>query len=170
MLTIAKAVGVLFMPLSIVVVLLVLGLSQRRRWPRAGNLLAWFAVSVLVVLALPVTGQFLRSALEDSVEPLAAIDASLRSRAGAIVVLGGGRADAPEYGGDTVSQETIERLRYAVRLHRASGLPLLVTGGSDFGEAVSEGELMQRVLIEDFRVRAAWVESRSRNTYENALY
>jgi uncharacterized SAM-binding protein YcdF (DUF218 family) len=94
----------------------------------------------------------------------------LRNRAGAIVVLGGGRMLAPEYGGDTVSQDTTERLRYAVRLHRASGLPLLVTGGAVFGEVVSEGELMQQALLDDFRVRAAWVESRSRNTYENALY
>jgi uncharacterized SAM-binding protein YcdF (DUF218 family) len=171
MLTIAKAVGVLLTPPGIIVVLVVLGLLLQSRWRYFGTALLWGSVLALFVLSLPVTGYFLLHTLEGSVEPLSMTDTSLRERAQAIVVLGGGRADdAPEYGGDTVNDYTLERLRYAARLHRATGLPLLVTGGSVFGEPVSEAELMQESLVRDFQVRAAWVESRSRTTYENAVY
>ncbi len=46
------------------------------------------------------------------------------------MVLGGGRyRDAPEYGNDTVGEYTLVRLRYAAKLHRETGFPLLVTGG-----------------------------------------
>ncbi len=171
MLTIAKAVGALLTPPGIIVVLAVLGLILQRRWRYFGTALLWGSVVVLFILSLPVTGYFLLHTLESSVEPLSVTDTSLRERAQAIVVLGGGRTDdAPEYGGDTINESTLERLRYAVRLHRATGLPLLVTGGSVFGEPVSEAELMQESLVRDFQVRATWVESRSRTTYENAVY
>lgn len=170
MLTIAKAVGMIFMPLGVIVVLLILGLLLRRRALRFAVLLSWWAIALLVILSLPITGHFLRALLENSAPALSVSDARLRGRVGAIVVLGAGRAAAPEYGGETVSRGTLERLRYGAWLHRATRLPILVTGGSVFGENVSEAALMQRTLTEDFGVRAAWVESRSRNTYENALY
>lgn len=159
------------MPLAIVVALLLFGLLLRRRALRFAVTLSWCGVIALIVLSLPVTGHFLRALLENYAPPLSAADARLRERTVAIVVLGGGRnTDAPEYGGETVSQETLERLRYGAKLHRISKLPLLVTGGTVYGESISEAALMQRVLNEDFGVRAAWIETRSRNTYENALY
>src|ERR1051325_966387 len=81
MLTIAKAVGELLMPLSVIVILLVVGLSLRRWRPRISNSLAWRAVSLLVVLSLPATRNFLRAQIENSAAPLGAIDGSLRNRA-----------------------------------------------------------------------------------------
>jgi uncharacterized SAM-binding protein YcdF (DUF218 family) len=171
MLIIAKAVNALLTPPGIIVVLSLLGLLLQRRWRYFGTIVLWGSTAVLFILSLPVTGYFLLHTLESTVEPLSMTDASLRGRAQAIVVLGGGRTDdAPEYGGDTISDATLERLRYAARLHRATGLPLLVAGGSVFGEPVSEAELMQESLVRDFQLRAAWIESRSRTTYENALY
>ena len=48
----------------------------------------------------------------------------------AIVILGGGvRRNAPEYGGDTVGRLTLDRVRYGAFVARATGLPVLVTGG-----------------------------------------
>ncbi len=89
----------------------------------------------------------------------------------AIVVLGDGRySDAPEYGGDTVGPTDLMRLRYAARLQRRTGLPLLVSGGSPGGQSVSEAELMKRCLEHDFGVHVRWVEGHSRTTWENALY
>ena len=44
--------------------------------------------------------------------------------AGAIVILSGGLRDyAPEYGGPTVNRVTLERVRYGARLARQSGEP-----------------------------------------------
>ncbi|MFL6647365.1 MAG: YdcF family protein [Sulfurifustaceae bacterium] len=169
MLVIAKAIGTLLTPPTVLVVLAMVGLLVQRR-SRWGASLAWAGLLSLLLLSVPFTAHVLIGTLQDRVPPLVTNE-TLRAHADAIVVLGGGRIrNAPEYGTDTVNDFTLERLRYAVRLHRASGLPLLMSGGSPFGEPVSEAELMQRSLSEDFNVRANWIEGHSRNTYENATY
>ena len=94
------------------------------------------------------------------------------SQAAAIIVLGGGSyVNAPEYGGqDTVSHQTLERLRYAARLQRQTGLPLLVSGGKPEGNTLSEAEQMKRALEQDFQAPVRWVEAGSDNTAENARH
>lgn len=167
MLLIAKLVGLLLLPPGIIIVVAVLGLLLRLRWPAIGNALVVLAVAALVALSLPVTSDRLMASLEDDAKPLPAGG----WEAGAIIVLGAGRLEnAPEYQGDIVSASTLERLRYAVRLHRATGLPLLVTGGAPFDEKTSEAELMRQALEQDFRVTPKWVEGQSRNTFEHAAY
>lgn len=80
----------------------------------------------------------------------------------AIVILDGGRLAAPpEHGGEAVTPRTLERLDVGARLHRRVGLPILVTG---------YGDLMARSLRESFGVEATWIETRSRNTHENAVF
>jgi len=89
----------------------------------------------------------------------------------AIVVLAGGRdSPAPEYGGDTVSDYTLQRIRYGAWLKRRTNLPLLVTGGRLKGETLSEAQLMRDVLQKEFNIEVNWVESQSRTTLENAKY
>jgi hypothetical protein len=66
-------------------------------------------------------------------------------------VLGGGRnRGAPEWGGESVNSFTLQRLRYAARLARESGLPLYVTGGKPDGGEFAEGTLMAEVLSREF--------------------
>lgn len=171
MLTAVKALGALLLPPGILIVLALAGLLLLRWRFRLGAGLIWAAVLALAVLSLPLTGRALLVALEDDAAPVALDDATLPRRAQAIVVLGAGREwNAPEYGADAVNMYTLSRLRYAARLHRATGLPLLVSGGSVFGEHVPEAELMRQSLAQDFGVQARWLETRSRNTFENALY
>ncbi|SEP08467.1 YdcF family protein [Nitrosovibrio sp. Nv6] len=87
----------------------------------------------------------------------------------AIVVLGGGTYyNAPEYGNDTVGRYTLERVRYAARLHRLTGKPLLATGGAPVGNSSSEAAQMKTVLEREFQVPVKWIEGASRNTRENA--
>ena len=85
---------------------------------------------------------------------------------------GGGRyADAPEYQGDTVSEPSLERIRYGAWLQRKTKLPILVTGGVVFGgNRPAEAQLMQQVLEQEFLAAVPWVEKQSRTTYENAIY
>jgi uncharacterized SAM-binding protein YcdF (DUF218 family) len=92
--------------------------------------------------------------------------------ADAIVVLGGGRyAAAPEYGRDSASAVSLERLQYAADLARASGLPLVISGGSVLGEPDAEATIMADVLRSTFGIKTEIAtETRSRNTAENALY
>ena len=87
----------------------------------------------------------------------------------AIIVLGGGTyANAPEYGGDTVSNATLTRLRYAANLYHHHNLPLLTSGGTPLGNKTSEAQLMKEVLEQEFNVPVTWVEGSSNNTFENA--
>jgi uncharacterized SAM-binding protein YcdF (DUF218 family) len=89
--------------------------------------------------------------------------------ADAIVVLGGGTYfHAPEYGGDTVGKETLERLRFAAKLQRETGKPILVTGGAPLGNITSEAAQMKQVLEHEFNVPVQWAEVASDNTLENA--
>lgn len=171
MLVLTKAVGELLSPPGIIIVVAVLGLLIHIRWASLGNFVVGLSLVALLALSLPLTGNQLLSSLEADIKPLPALTPQARANADAIVVLGAGRnADAPEYGGDTVSAMALERLRYAARLHRVTGLPILLSAGSPFAEQKSEAELMQQALEESFQVKAKWIEARSRTTYENARY
>jgi uncharacterized SAM-binding protein YcdF (DUF218 family) len=61
-------------------------------------------------------------------------------------------------------------LRYAAKLHRETGKPILVTGGKPLGNSLSEGEQMKQVLTQEFNVPVQWVEGESDNTLENARW
>ena len=88
----------------------------------------------------------------------------------AIVILGGGTYfHAPEYlGQDTISDQTLPRLRYGAKLHRKKGTPILVTGGKPLGNELSEAQQMRTSLLQDFHVPVRWTEDASDNTLENA--
>ena len=161
---ITNAIAALLMPLGIVLVLLLTALLMTWRWP----LLAWRPTLIACVLLYALSTQFVADGLLYMLEP-APRDPAADPSGQAIVVLGGGTYyKAPEYGGDTVRPQTLARLRYAARLQRALGKPVLVTGGSPEGSLVGEGQLMKVVLQQDFQVPVQWVEQRSNNTLENA--
>jgi uncharacterized SAM-binding protein YcdF (DUF218 family) len=141
-----------------------LGLLLIRRRPRFGKTLAWSGLALLWLLATPAVTKPMLASIED-IPPL---DPARAKSAQAIVVLGGGSYPAaPEYGGDTVSRWSLERIRYAARLRRETGLPLLVTGGAPLG-GVPEGRSMQAALEKEFGVTVRWVEEASADTRENA--
>jgi len=122
-------------------------------------------LALLTMLAMPWTSSQLLRYLE--VDPLLTDPADLGA-AQAIVVLGGDYVGyAPELGGDTVGGMTLQRLQYAARLHRQTGLPLLVTGGEIGRDGRSLAACMAEVLQRDFQVSPRWLEHRARNTREN---
>jgi uncharacterized SAM-binding protein YcdF (DUF218 family) len=146
--------------------LALLGLVLWRRSPRLGAGLAWTGVLSLLVLSLPAVASLLIRSL-DIASPF---ERSRAEQAQAIVILGGGtRRDAPDYGGDTLATLTLERVRYGARIARLTDLPVLVTGGSTYG-GTTEAELMQEALQHEFGVPVRWAENRSRTTHENAQY
>jgi uncharacterized SAM-binding protein YcdF (DUF218 family) len=141
------------------------GLWLVGRIPRAGRAVAWTGVLLLLALSTPMVA-FRLLTLVDTSPPL---DVERARSAQAIVILGGGiRRDAAEYGGDTLGHLTLERVRYGARVARAIGLPILVTGGSVFG-GTPEAQLMRAALEGEFGVPVRWAETRSRNTHENAV-
>lgn len=164
-----KAFALLLMPPGIIVLGGIVGFLLSIYWRGLGNAVVALSIVALLVVSSPLTGKQLLGGLESGVPVLHMPDAAEAQRqAGAIVVLAGGRRPAAlEYGADDVSSSTLERLRYAAQLHRQTRLPILASGGALFDEAISEAALMQTTLRRDFQVGAQWIESKSRNTFEN---
>lgn len=159
-----KILSALALPPAGPLILAALGLLLMRRWPRVGKTLAWSGIALLWLLATPLVAVGLLALVED----VAPLDPAQAKQAQAIVVLGGGNySNAPEYGGDTVGDYSLARIRYAARLHRDTGLPLLVTGGAPLG-GKPEGETMREALEQDFGVKVRWVEAASLDTAQNA--
>lgn len=152
-------------PLSLLLVfaLGILLLHRRRRFAMPPLLI------VFGLLWIVSTPYFAEGALR-SLESRATVLDSQRQQADAVVILGGGTYfHAPEYAGqDTVSEQTLMRLRYGAKLQRETGKPILVTGGKPLGNHLPEAQQMRAVLEQDFRVPVRWTEETSDNTFENA--
>lgn len=160
-----KILSTLVLPPLGPLLLILAGLILGRRHPRSGRLLAAVGLIVSVVLMTPASVGLLLADLENH-PPIT--DEAL-GQADAIVILAGGmRSHAPEFGEGTVNSRTLERIRYGARLARKSGLPVLVTGGAPQG-GTAEAEWMKRSLQEDFGITVRWVEAASLDTRENAL-
>jgi uncharacterized SAM-binding protein YcdF (DUF218 family) len=159
-----KILEALLLPPLGPVILMACGLLLVGRRRKIGTLLAVIGLMSLAALSVPVVA----NALLRAQEGVAPLGFDRLDTAQAIVVLGGGtNYSAPEYGGDTVNAQSLQRLRYAATLQRRSGLPLLVSGGAPFSgrpEALS----MQAVLEREFAVKVRWAETASRDTAENA--
>lgn len=154
----------LLMPPGLLLVMLVAGLILGRRFPVAGRRLLIAATAVLYLLSTPLAATLLLQSWETP-----ALDQARGSGAQAIVVLGAGKYfAAPEYGGDTVGSRALVRLRYAATLHRDSGLPVMVSGGSPENSPVSEAQTMREALKRDFGIDTRWSEDESLNTMGNA--
>jgi uncharacterized SAM-binding protein YcdF (DUF218 family) len=162
-----RSVESLLQPPGSVLLLGLVGLWWMRHHKRGGAALIGLALLLLYVASTPLMSGWLRQRLaEYPALSTARIEAA---GAQAIVVLGGGRdSGADEYGGESVSSISLQRLRYGAWLQRKTGLPLLVAGGSPLGGTRPEAELMAAVLRDEFGVPVRWLETRSVNTFENA--
>lgn len=153
-------------PFSLVL-LLVVALVVHRKRPHMALSIVFLVTFSLFALSTPWVGGMLRKSLENS----SPVNLQTPPLADAIVVLGGGRrTQAREYGGDTLNSYSLERLRYAARLHRATQLPILATGGMPGGGSVSEGALMRRVATEELHSPVRWVEEAALTTWDNARF
>jgi len=145
--------------------LALIGLGIARYRAKTGWMLTTIGVVSLTLLSVPAVGALLVRCLDGS-PPL---DLAQARTAQAVVVLGGGtRVHAPEYGGPTLGTVTLERVRYGARVARETNLPILVSGGA-VKHAPPEALLMRDVLVNELGVPVRWVEKRSRNTHENAV-
>lgn len=150
-------------PLNLLVVAGI-GLYLWYKRPRAARILVAISVAGIWLLSTPFVADSLLQSIEGSAVNLS------QDKADAIVVLSGGQHfNAVEYGGNTVSKETLERVRYAAMLYRQTGKPVLVSGGNPQGIG-AEAPLMKKVLEQEYYVPVRWVEDSSDNTLENARH
>ena len=161
---ITNAIAAWMLPPGCLLLLAAWGLLRLRKHPRSGKALVALALMGLWLLSTPWMARTLLGLLESP-----PTDLQQAPPAQAIVVLGGGKYHtAPEYGTGTVGGATLVRVRYAAHLHRLTGKPILVSGGSPEGSTISEAQAMKAVLESEFKIPVAWMESASNTTQENA--
>jgi uncharacterized SAM-binding protein YcdF (DUF218 family) len=157
--------------------LLILVLAGARLMFRR-RLLAWLLVMLGVVgiwmscttaLSLGLTQWLVRPSIPLLDSQVADLKRAPRT---AIVVLGGGRRLlAPEYGLSTLHERSIERLRFGLWLARETALPVAFSGGVGHGAptGTSEAEIAARIADREFGRPLRWTETESRDTRENAI-
>lgn len=170
-LLINQTLQTLFLPPGISFAMMLLGLIVIRRFYVSGKILIIIGFFLLFILSLPITAQGLNSILEQ--DQVLTISEIKKNKAKAIIVLGASRyknsIEYPEHQ-DSISNNALERLRYAAYLHKKTNIPLLVSGGNTGGEIQSEASIMRDALKNIFHLNAKWIESKSFNTWNNAKY
>ena len=145
-------------------------LLMGRRW-LGGAILSLLGIGMLWFLSCNAVAIGLAHTLSPPVKPLNIRGAEL-ANVQAIVILGGGvRGQAPEYGAPQPSSSTLERVRYGAWLARQAKKPLAFAGGVGWAAArgtAPEAEVARAVLKDDYGMELRWSDSRSRDTAENA--
>lgn len=162
-------------PLLVMVIGSWLATRRRHRWARAGRVTLGVGLASAWLLSTPLVAEALIGWVESYVPRPLTAEALVRemrgpSPPGAIVVLGGGarrnEREKPEH--EWPAPRTLERLAFGALLARASGLPILVSGGRPPSFDKSEAALMARTLRASFGIAPRWVEEKSRDTAANA--
>jgi uncharacterized SAM-binding protein YcdF (DUF218 family) len=155
----------LVLPPTSLILLTLAGLVLLKRRPRAAVALIALSQAALLAFSMPVVALAIARPLEPP--PLA--PAALK-RADAIVILAGGlNRSAVEWGGESVNDFTLQRVRYGAHLARASGLPVYVTGGLLGNARDSEANRMAQVLVRDYGITPKWIDNEAETTRGNAL-
>jgi uncharacterized SAM-binding protein YcdF (DUF218 family) len=152
-------------PLNLFVLAAVLAPCVAANWRR----LRW-AIGILAMMAYLQTAPITATTLLVQHQTYAPVDvARLKDAdATAIVVLGAGLAPRTDVDdGIRLGALALVRATYAADLQRATGLPLLVTGGRGPNRKRSVAEVM-RARLQAWGVPVSFVEPRARNTWENA--
>ena len=162
----------LVMPLASLLMLVVVGLALSIKYKRVGLLLGLVAVSALWLLSSQGVAVWLAAHALPQYPPTTPAQVKA-GQVQAIVVLGGGIYPiAPEYGQAQPGPATAARLRYGIWLAKQTGLPVAFTGGSGWATSAqtvsSEAEVAGRVATQDYGVTLRWLETKSRDTFENA--
>ncbi len=167
---VTRAIESFILPPGILLLAVAAGLLLRRRRPLLASTLVWGALLLFYLLSIPAVAVPLINTLENRWPPLDETQLASPSAQAIVVLAGGRKPDAPEFGGsDTTSHLSLVRLRYAAWLQRRTRLPVIVSGGVVFGaHREPEALLMARVLKQEFRIEEVLTEETSRTTRENA--
>ena len=157
----------LALPPTGLVILAILGMLACGGLRRIGRIVTVFSLILLVLLGMPGVSGSLLLGLETGLPT----GVSAEHPPQAIIILGGDVIRArDEKLGIRPGLLTLDRLRTGAALHRRTGLPMLVTGGTTQQDTRAVGLVMAQSLAEDFQVPARWTEARSVDTWENARF
>lgn len=170
-------VSALLLPPVPLLLLLLLSWWWQRRRPALATLLLMSALVSLWFSQCQITGELLERQLSVapslSTQRLAELRRSTGDGKTAIVVLGGGTKPlASEYGESHLGNVSMERLHYGLWLARQLPLPLLFSGGAGWGQAdgPAEATVAARLAGRDYGRSLRWLESESHDTRGNARF
>ena len=119
-------------PFNIAVIWIFSLILNRLHYKKISRFLTIFGIAILYLFSTP----FMATMLSNSLIEENKLTLQDYQQAQAIVVLGGGLRDSTElYGNITVTNNELERMRYAAFLHNETGLPILATGRSPNGNS-----------------------------------
>lgn len=137
---------------------------------RANRRQAVYAAGIMLVMylfSMPAIGEALVRSLEYRYRPPAAVTGDV------ILMLGGGSTrSTPDIDGQgQLSGAAANRLLTAVRLHKKTGLPILLSGGRVYAGDGNESVIARRQMLAlGVPADSIIVEGKSRTTIENVQY
>jgi len=172
--TILKAI---ILPPTCFFLLFLVGWRLAKWRPTLGRCFLWGLLAVIYLATTP----FVAGELMARLQPYRAVNLDqLDPDIGAIVVLGAGvdfsapeywEPQAPPFGIDVADSLSLQRVAYSAYLAKATGLPILLSGGASGSSSERTVAAAMRVtLARNFGLAARWVEERSSSTMENAEY
>jgi uncharacterized SAM-binding protein YcdF (DUF218 family) len=165
----SKLLPPLIYPLGLAVILVALGLVLHRK-----RRLAWMLIGSALVILFISSNAWVAQGLARSLEWRYLPEGEI-TEAPVILVLGGGTQPATPPRTDVEVSGAGDRVIYAARLYREGKAPIiLVTGGRQTfsGEKTTTpaDEMAELLVFMGVPEDAIWLESKSLNTYENALF
>jgi len=165
--TLAKLASLLVYPLSLSLLLCVVGLAISRVWPRISFSIVLVAVGWLYLCSTALFANFLTGTLEGEFAPRAM---SVVEEADAIVLLGGAMRGDTYLGALPDLNHHADRLVHAVALYKAGKAPvILVTGGGVEGARTEAQQMRDLLGVMGVPAEDILLERASRNTHDNAV-
>jgi uncharacterized SAM-binding protein YcdF (DUF218 family) len=167
----------IILPPTCFFVLFVVGWILTKWRPAFGRFYLWVLLAVVYLATTPfVAGELMAPLQRYQAVNLERPDPDVS----AIVVLGAGvyfsapeywDHEAPTFGVDVADPLSLQRVAYAAYLAKATGLPILLSGGaSGSRNNRTVAEAMRVTLARNFGLAARWMEEQSTSTMENAEY
>ena len=154
-----KFIGHLLLPPGLLIAVFLLIAFLTRKKIRLVQVLSLLSAFILYAISIEPVKDFLIKPLESSFKR------PTNLRGNIIVVLGGGIYDIGE-----LKESSFKRTVKAYILHKRTGAPLVLSGGSVSGK-VPESLIMKRLLLElGVEEKAIHADTKSKNTMENALF
>lgn len=164
---IIKILYSLFLPTSILVLLLVFIAYRLRTCQKSVSWIVGFVTLTFYLLSIPATTDILVRSLENRYSLLEKIEGDV-----IIMLCGGATSKTPDLNGlGNLTGASANRLLSTARLQRITNLPIIVSGGKTLKSSDNEAMVAKRQLVElGIPANMIITEFKSRNTIENVQF